>query len=538
MAGPFRSRRREALERRVRCRNGPSRRTSGSRCDVWTAWQPDGLDLELAGVGAVGLAHLDSFPGSCAPKGLGVHRTGASPAFSDLATVRVFKAEPGDAEKQLRVPAWLWNSGEWAAFSDAARGVQQPLLNQALRLLRAGADISQNADRRLATLRAGYTSVLGGLIATGPGAYSTFPGLKNVGTILQAAHEAAQTYQGALSGDAQVRLDELITALNGVIDGHLDQGKYWTAFDEPSLSAVMTALRRLWEALPTIDVSSVVSEDAPISFDVSEVVSHLEVLGAGEGGGAAQFAATVGLRIRTMLAHVRLRSVVGPGETEESLEAWLTDYLGAAEDLPSVSVIDLSLVPSSLMHVVTAVIERVVFEALQRYRRRNRVELPTVLVVEEAHHFVSRYAERASAASEAAVVCKETIETIAREGRKFGLGMVLSSQRPSEVSPTLLSQCNTFLLHRIVNDRDQKLVRRLVPDNLGRMLDDLPTLPTRHAVLLGWATASPLLVQVRELEPERRPQSSDPHFWDTWTGSEARPVDWAELAERWRLGAY
>jgi len=390
--------------------------------------------------------------------------------FSDLADVRVFKAEPQEqADRQLRVPAWLWNAAEWAAFSDASRGVQQPLLYQALRLLRAGAEISLSADRRLVTLSVGYISVLEGFIATGPGAYSTFPGTKNLGTLLQAALQSFRRYSSDLpGGPVKSRLNDVVETIESTVTSHVERGQYWLAFDEPSIISITEALQALRAELPTIDVSAVVNEDAPIAFDVADVVSHLEVLAAGEGGGATQFASTVGLRIRTMLGHVRMRSVVGPSSITETLEGWLADYLASSDDKgPSIAVVDLSLVPTSLMHVVVSVIARVVFEALQRYRRLTGVELPTVLVVEEAHHFVTRSAERDSGISDAASLCRETFETIAREGRKFGLGMLLSSQRPSEVSPTVLSQCNTFLLHRIVNDRDQELVRRLVPDNLG-----------------------------------------------------------------------
>ena len=86
--------------------------------------------------------------------------------------------------------------------------------------------------------------------------------------------------------------------------------------------------------------------------------------------------------------------------------------------------------------------------------------------MEEAHTFVKRYKEDIEN-HDAAAVCCQVFERIAREGRKFGLGLVLSSQRPSELSPTVLSQCNTFLLHRISNDRDQELVHRLrEPDTL------------------------------------------------------------------------
>ncbi|MER8440938.1 hypothetical protein NKH36_33215 [Mesorhizobium sp. M1312] len=115
--------------------------------------------------------------------------------------------------------------------------------------------------------------------------------------------------------------------------------------------------------------------------------------------------------------------------------------------------------------------------------------------------------------------------------------MVLSSQRPSELSPTVLAQCNSFLLHRIVNDIDQGLVRKLVPDALGNLLGELPILPSQQAILLGWAAAIPVLVKMRDLPKAHRPQSDDPDFWDVWTHKEAREIDWFRIAEEWLKGA-
>ena len=180
-----------------------------------------------------------------------------------------------------------------------------------------------------------------------------------------------------------------------------------------------------------------------------------------------------------------------------------------------------------------------VFEALQRYRKLNGEVLPTVIVMEEAHTFVKRYPSDAENQNSAAICC-QVFERIAREGRKFGLGLVLSSQRPSELSPTVLSQCNTFLLHRISNDRDQELVNRLVPDNLRGLLRELPSLPSQHAILLGWASELPVLTRMRDLPHEHRPQSDDPDFWDVWTGKDQagkpveRPIDWGGLARDWQ----
>ena len=162
-----------------------------------------------------------------------------------------------------------------------------------------------------------------------------------------------------------------------------------------------------------------------------------------------------------------------------------------------------------------------------------------MLVMEEAHTFVKRYKDDIDN-HDAAKVCCQVFEKIAREGRKFGLGLVLSSQRPSELSQTVLSQCNTFLMHRISNDRDQELVKKLVPDNLRGLLRELPSLPAQHAIMLGWATELPLLVRVDDLEKEQQPHSDDPDFWDVWVGADEngdpveRPADWHQVVEDWQ----
>jgi DNA helicase HerA-like ATPase len=158
-------------------------------------------------------------------------------------------------------------------------------------------------------------------------------------------------------------------------------------------------------------------------------------------------------------------------------------------------------------------------------------------VLEEAHTFVRRGGPEDGPASSPTQLCREVFERIAREGRKFGLGLVLSSQRPSELSPTVLAQCNTFILHRIVNDADQNLVARLVPDNVGGLLRELPSLPSRQAVLLGWATPIPVLVEVDELPVAQRPLSADPDFWKVWTLEEERRVNWDAVATVWAGGS-
>ena len=246
----------------------------------------------------------------------------------------------------------------------------------------------------------------------------------------------------------------------------------------------------------------------------------------------SEYIETLLIRIRALMSNTRMTEILNDDNT--TLEQWLKNYLGGdGSENASISIIDLSLVPSDVVHIITAVIARMVFEALQRYMKIEGQALPTVLVMEEAHTFVKRYKEDTENQN-AAFICCQVFEKIDREGRKFGLGLVVSSQRPSELSPTVLSQCNTFLLHRISNDRDQDLVRRFVPDNLKGLLRELPSLPSQNAILMGWASELPLLVKMNDLPEEQRPRSDDPDFWDVWTGKSSRDVDWKSIADDWQ----
>lgn len=457
-------------------------------------------------------------------------------AFDDFPKAKSFQVEGIDeVANALHVPAWMWNAEEWSAFSEAASGVQRPLLYQALRAMRFEGEVEEPTQRRLATQVTGFLAILGQTISLGPTAYAQFPGSKNTGELLLRIKESLEAQEG-LSGDAAIDAelaDAKLVVANLIAQRSRSSGGnvYWDAFAEPDLSPVQEALTSLKTLLPEWEPPSGPSEDAPVPFEVAALAPQMEFL-ASEAA-QMQFVGSLSLRIRTMLNNSRMRNVVAPENGPSSVKEWLDTYLGDDGQGPVVTILDMSLLPADLLHVVTAVVTRVVFEATQRYRKSVGAELPTVLVLEEAHHFVHRESRWDAGARDAAVLCRRTIERVAREGRKFGLGLVLSSQRPSEVSPTVLSQCNTFLLHRIVNDRDQELVRRLVPDNLAGLMDDLPSLPTQHAILLGWAAAAPLLVEMGTLLPEQRPRSSDPEFWGTWTHSSERLVDWAGVADDW-----
>lgn len=457
-------------------------------------------------------------------------------AFKEVDELRLFQIEPNkDDGKALKVPSWLWNGEEWAAFTEAASGIQRPVLFKALRRLRSGMSEPASFESRVAGTLNAYKSIF--KVAHSTREYLRFPGMKNVTIALESAEEELSKLADEAEGQSHQHAQVLRDAANAARTA-ADAGRDGQRYQPIHASLVTDLLAKLDQAAKAFDLppEEDVGEDIPIPFDASLLPTYVEALaGLMPGRDLSQFVEGLNLRIRGLFARGRLASVLQPEDAASiKLEDWLTDHIGAdqARNGP-IAVIDLSLVPSEVIHIVVSVLARMVFEAVQRYRREKGYDLPTVLVLEEAHTFVHREFS-GDGGTPASRACSRVFERIAREGRKFGLGLVLASQRPSEISPTVLSQCNTFLLHRIVNDRDQDLVKRLVPDGLGSLLQELPSLPTRRAILLGWGAPAPTLVQICELPKEQRPRSPDPAFWDVWVGDKKRSIDWKRIAEVWQ----
>ncbi len=458
-------------------------------------------------------------------------------AFADRGDeLRLFRVPPvAEGERPLDVPAWLWSGHEWTAVAHAQPGAQRPLLMQGLRELKAGQTDGVPREAMIRRYLGSYSIRISAMLNIGTQAFAGSARAKfDCARLLETIASDCSQFGGEPLDTAGGALAAIATTITGIVDSRRS-GNYFNDFTISDLETIRRALDTLAQTLPDIGHAAAISEDAPHFFDVNMLAEHLDRVATEQGGNLAGFISTLGLRIRGMLADQRLGAVIGR-DPPTSFEAWLKDYIG--DDGASngqIAVVDLSLVPSEIVHIVVSVLARLIFESLQRYRRGHPkgLTLPTVLVLEEAHTFIRRGKDDDGPASSPIQLCREVFERIAREGRKFGLGLVLSSQRPSELSPTVLAQCNTFLLHRIVNDADQNLVARLVPDNVGGLLRELPSLPSKQAVLLGWAAPIPVLVEVDELPDAQRPQSADPDFWNVWTLAEQRGVDWGEVSSAW-----
>lgn len=467
-----------------------------------------------------------------------------SQAFSSDFDVRVFRVQPEDAEGEpLKIPAWLWSGEEWAAFTEASPGVQRPILFEALRRLRAGGGMPDGFEARACGRLKRYKYSL--QIEYDSGSHHLQGRRENVAELLL---NLENDFLSLASDSNDRNLSEVLREIAEMAH-HAERearsrpkqgsdGFWHTSFEEEQIEEILVSIQKALDEISFEGKDALFDEDAPVEFAIEELPDFVEALAMqSPGRDVAQFVETLNLRIRGLLARGRLGSIIGVcGRSEVRLEDWLNSYIGAnqASNGP-IAIVDLSLVPSEIVHITVSVLARMIFEAIQRYRRKFRRELPTNLILEEAHTFIHR--DMASESSPlASRVCNRIFEKIAREGRKFGLGLLLASQRPSEISPTVLSQCNTFLLHRLVNNEDQRLIRRLVPDGLGGLLGELPSLPTRRAILMGWAAPSPVLIEVNELAECDRPHSPDPAFWEVWTGSEERAIDWPRIVAEWQNG--
>ncbi|HAT8124880.1 TPA: DUF87 domain-containing protein [Legionella pneumophila] len=453
--------------------------------------------------------------------------------FGDKA--RVFQVD--SSTNPLQVPLWFWNSAEWCSFSDASSKVQRPILIRALREIRFGSENLQNVsveEKKINFRR--YLSSNRVSIQRDMNSNAIKDDANKFGFKLKAIKNDLDRKKNDFP---DLDLQQICNSLEALLSKSYktftnkshEQVEYYQAFEENDVESLINQIDDELNKLGGIIYNNGSDENSPIPFKGSEFADHLQVISQQEN--VAQYTDFLVSRIRTILADARMKKIIGDDVNIE-LFNWLEKYIGDNnEDTNCITVVDLSLVPIEITHIITAVIARIVFESLQRYRKINGKSLPTVLVMEEAHTFIKRYKEDTENQS-ASSVCCQIFEKIAREGRKFGLGLLLSSQRPSELSQTVLSQCNSFLLHRISNDKDQDLVHRLMPDNFRGLLRELPTLPSQQAILLGWASELPVIVKMNDIPKEKQPHSADPDFWDVWTGTQKRDVNWKAIADDWQ----
>jgi hypothetical protein len=194
------------------------------------------------------------------------------------------------------------------------------------------------------------------------------------------------------------------------------------------------------------------------------------------------------------------------GQTAQDLDTLLGGWLG--HDRP-ITILDLSGVPSSVLVRLIGSILRIVYEALywSREKTEGGILRPLLVVMEEAHRYVG---------PDSGNVAADVVKRIAKEGRKYGVGAMLVSQRPSEIDETILSQCGTLIALRLSNPADRGRVKGALPDNLSGLMDLLPVLRTGETIISGEAARLPVRCRVSLPPADRLPRSSDPEVSRAW----------------------
>jgi hypothetical protein len=295
--------------------------------------------------------------------------------------------------------------------------------------------------------------------------------------------------------------------------------------------------------------------DSPLLFDIQEVLTYAtdknnervdtgEVYAASNKEKAGQPKYEKGSlhgkltnfisRLENKINDRRLDFFLGAKSMKVTFEDTLEMLLGySAANKSNVTVIDLSGVPFEVLSITVSLISRLIFEYGYIYKRlrcakdpneKVNNDVPILLVYEEAHKYVpnselSKY--RSS---------KTSIERIAKEGRKYGVTLLLASQRPSEISETIFSQCNNFIAMRLTNPVDQTYVKKLLPDSLGSLIDKMNSFRQGEAMLVGESVVLPSIVQIDQCDPE--PSSNDIPYWELWK-DEWKNMDIAAIKAEW-----
>lgn len=304
--------------------------------------------------------------------------------------------------------------------------------------------------------------------------------------------------------------------------------------------AVLEAKKSFLTAGKHDDVLANFTIDSPVPFDIAEVLKELERLNTEMVPGAKAGSEKMGdfngklSRLIQRLEGKRSDRRLGflfPAVAETLQYGWLErlvqTLLASTQNKGGkggVKIVDFSEVPSDILPLIVGMVARLAFSVQQWLP--SGLRHPVALFCDEAHLYIPENAPSSAAENSIAV-----FERIAKEGRKYGVGLVVITQRPAEVNRTVVSQCSNLISMRLTNGDDQAVVRKLLPDSLGGFGDLLPVLDTGEALVVGDAILLP--TRVRVAQPTNEPLSGTIDFWDKWADSSATS-DLSKAVDSWR----
>lgn len=303
---------------------------------------------------------------------------------------------------------------------------------------------------------------------------------------------------------------------------------------------INNAKRNYLEDAKQQDILDNFTVDSPVPFDLPKLLESLNAINVEMVPGARAGSEKQGeffgklarmiARLENKLSDRRLGFLFQGGDDVldfDWLEKLSTGVLGSTSEngRGGIKIINFSEVPSDILPLIVSLVARVAFSIQQWTPSTHRH--PVALMCDEAHLYIPQRS-MAGAADDISI---DIFERISKEGRKYGISLVVISQRPSEVNKTMLSQCSNFVSMRLTNVDDQNVIKKLLPDSLGGFSDILPTLDTGEALVVGDASLLPSRIRIDQ--PINKPDSGTIDFWDEWQND--APADRLTIAiDNWR----
>lgn len=441
----------------------------------------------------------------------------------------------------LKIPHWFMNYDDLDYLFEPTAGSQAPILKRAVGLAKSA--ISTDTPHK--TLSKFQIARINSLLSS-----LQEDNYKMKTCLMDDLDSVLKMFQDEKAKSKSDIYDELIKTLN-----ELTKGKGTLATNEKGylkgsadVSIISSTLPKLQELLDKFIAEKNVAStsenrnlDLPIFYNFSDLLSMYFDVAIREQETSSdrltEYVSTLKMRMQSFKDDMRIASPLMMDATEDIEEVLVkfiafvlgdfckvyksgdtdiyTQYAKSIDDSQisestnQVTILDMSLLPSEVLETITGLVGRIILEFVSRFNETDRGSMPIVMVLEEAQNYIPEINKK-----DRTSISRKIFERIAREGRKYGLSLVISSQRPSELSKTVLSQCNSFIIHRLQNPDDQQYIRKLVSSASSEVLNQLPILPQQHAVILGDAVRTPVMARINTASP--RPKSENPKFIENW----------------------
>ena len=460
-------------------------------------------------------------------------------------------------EDGLKVPYWFMNFDDMDYLFEPTTGTQAPILKRALGLAKSHSEagskkhLSKIHINRLinyvATIEKQDWTTNNAIYNDSESAFNTFKALLDEGIIDFDLTEICSALEAIHGERSKLSLNN-----KGYITGNPDVEVLSDAIEK-----IQKQLNMYREQIADNVTSENRNIDFPIYFEFKEMMSTCFDAAIQETSVSQdkinEYVSTLKLRMQSFVDDIRLAeplmldkqedvpdsliqflafvlgdfcSVYNKVEYAESpIFKYYNNALGGGEAKHNqITIIDMSLLPFQVLETITGLIGRMILEFLSRFDKEKRGSIPVVIALEEAQNYIPEVNRK-----DRESISKKVFERIAREGRKYGLSLVVSSQRPSELSKTVLSQCNSFIVHRIQNPDDQNYIRKLVSSANTEILNQLPTLPQQHVIVMGDCVRTPIVARMKDAFP--KPNSNNPEFISNWLNDSS--ADYKGVTTKW-----